>query len=399
MTGAAVTTSVVVVCHRPGPWLEPALASVAGQADEVVVVDNGSPGTEVAEAARRHGARLERSDRNLGFAPGVNRGVAVARGDVVALLNDDAQAGPGWLAAAARVLVDEEVAAVSPKLRFASTFAEVVVDDPARRYPPDPRPLGRCLYSATVAGTDVLAGLRGPGVHRLEEGVQQGEHRRWRWTTGPLPIHVPLDGGDPHDLASAIVLDGDPVPAARVVRIVNNAGSYLSAEGHGGDYGFGAVDDGRFDGAAERFAACGAAMAFRASTWRAVGPFAARFFCYYEDTDWCWRARLAGYRIAYDGSAVVDHVGGATSGGPERPEVVLMAQRNRMDTLTRNAPLAVVVAQARRLREPHQPPGLARAVAPRLPVALAERARLARHRKVRPVDVWRRWAGRDETWD
>ncbi|MST33585.1 glycosyltransferase, partial [Acidimicrobiaceae bacterium USS-CC1] len=63
-------TSVVIVCLQPGDWLEEAIASVVDQADQVVVVDNGSADGAASVVARRAGAAVVRSERNLGFAAG-----------------------------------------------------------------------------------------------------------------------------------------------------------------------------------------------------------------------------------------------------------------------------------------------------------------------------------------
>ena len=62
----------------------------------MVLVDNGSRSGAVA-AYGRSGVKLIRLAENVGFVSGVNAGVAAARGDVVALLNDDAVAEPNWL--------------------------------------------------------------------------------------------------------------------------------------------------------------------------------------------------------------------------------------------------------------------------------------------------------------
>ena len=66
-----------------------------------------------------------------------------------------------------------------------------------------------------------------------------------------------------------------------------------------------------------------------------------QFFAYNEDTDWCLRARLAGLRILYDPDASVRHRLSATSQGPSSPMVRLLAQRNALLCLVRNAPLGV----------------------------------------------------------
>lgn len=369
---------------------------MAGQCDEVVVVDNGSAGGEVGAAARSAGARVVRLPVNAGFPAGVNAGVSVAAGDVVALLNDDAMAEPGWLGSAERALADPTVGVVAPKLVFALPFAEVRFDDDARRIGDDSRMLGRALRTATVGGVDVLERLVGPGVYRLEDGELDGRVGPWRWTAGRAPIYVPLG---PDDDPSGVVIDGEDAPVVGRAHLINNAGSYLSTEGWGGDYGYLSPDDGRFDVAAERFGACGGAMVTRAETFRRVGPFAASFFAYYEDVDWCWRARLAGLRAVYEPAGVVRHVGGVTSGGPLAAAVAGLAARNRLLCLARNAPLGVAAAQVRRALGPGAEPGLRWELAARLPPTLAGRPSLARRRRrLSPAEVWDRWAGADETW-
>jgi GT2 family glycosyltransferase len=390
-----VSISVVIVAHRPHRWLRASLGSVLDDADDVVLVDNGSPGAEVSGTGRDLGARVLRVETNLGFTGGANLGMEAANGDVVALLNDDAMADPGWLATAAEVLGDDSVAAVAPKTLFAAPHLEVRFDDEPHWAPGDPRPLGRCLYRVTLEGRDVLPALVGPGIHGRESGRQGDRAATWRWTSGRGPFFVPLhDGDDP----STLVIDGEPAPVTGITTVVNNAGSYLSAEGHGGDYGFGAPDDGVFDEAGDRFAASGVAMAIRRETLLRLGYFAPRFFAYYEDSDWCWRAQLAGMRVRYDPRGVVRHVGGATSGGPRHAHVRFLAARNRLLTLARNAPLRVLGAQLPKALRERQQPSLPRSLAGRLPEVLVQRRRLARQWQRAPADVWREWAGVGETW-
>ena len=96
LAGTQVRTSVVVVSYRPGDWLARCLASVTSQADEVVLLDNGSEGTSASQIGMEAGVRVLRSPVNQGFAPAVNAGVRACRGEAIALLNDDAVAGAGW---------------------------------------------------------------------------------------------------------------------------------------------------------------------------------------------------------------------------------------------------------------------------------------------------------------
>jgi len=55
----------------------------------------------------------------------------------------------------------------------------------------------------------------------------------------------------------------------------------------------------------------GAAIWLRRSALDEVGGWDERYFMYLEDTDLCWRLRRAGWDVAYEPSAVVDHEQGA----------------------------------------------------------------------------------------
>jgi GT2 family glycosyltransferase len=387
-----VTASAIVVSYRPGQWLAPCLASVADQADQVVLIDNGSDGAVASVIGRRAGVEVVRSPVNLGFAPAVNLGARSATGDVLALLNDDATAGPNWLAAATAVLADPSVAAVGPKVVLARRYREIVLPDEEWRAPGDDRPLGRQVRSVQLNGTELLAGVAGPGLHRLED---DGQGDQWRWTAGPRPWYVPLpeDDGD-----ADIRIDDQSPPPGPVVRLVNSGGAFLDNRGYAGDIGADTADDGRFDVAGERFAVSGVAFATTMATWRRLGPFASRFFAYYEDIDWCWRAHLAGMKVLYDPSATVEHRRSASSGGEHQPEVRVMAERNRTLALVRNGPLHRV-ARGLSDRARNGPDGGVRAgIANLLPWGVASRVILARSWRVRPEEVWSRWAGVGVEW-
>jgi GT2 family glycosyltransferase len=384
-----VTTSVVILSYRPGPWLAEAVASVVDQADEVIVVDNGSPLAEASTIARASGARPLRSETNRGFTGGVNLGVEHATGDVVALLNDDAVAGPGWLTSATSRLADPGVAAVAPKVLLSGWYREVMFDDDDLIVPGDHRALGRMVHSVTVDGVDHLGVAVGAGLHPIEQSGSD----RWRWTSGRRPWYVPA-GPD-----TAVEIDGVPAPPGRSCRVVNSAGLYLRTDGYAGDIGFGAPDDGRFDTRADRFALSGAALAVRADTWRLLGGLAGPYFAYYEDIDWCWRAGLAGLRLVYDPTATVDHRRGATSGGADDPRVRVMAERNRTLTMVRNGPWDQVgAALVARWREGPDG-GVRRGIGRHLPWAVVSRGASLPRRRRHPAQIWDRWAGVDTAWD
>ena len=106
----------VVVCTRDRPVsLENCLDSLA-RLDypdyEVVVVDNASRGQAVRDVVLRSGFRYVREER-AGADWARNRGAAEARHDLIAYLDDDACASPGWLRAIARAFADPSVSAVT----------------------------------------------------------------------------------------------------------------------------------------------------------------------------------------------------------------------------------------------------------------------------------------------
>ena len=69
-----------------------------------------------------------------------------------------------------------------------------------------------------------------------------------------------------------------------------------------------------------------------------VGGFDERFFCYFEDVDLGFRLRLAGYKAIYVPDAVVDHVGGASSGGKRSDFAVYHGHRNLVWCFLKNMP-------------------------------------------------------------
>ena len=104
MTDAAAGTSESVAAVIPnwnrGDLLKTLLDNLRSQTrafNEVVVVDNGSTDDSV-QVAQEAGACVLRLERNLGFAPAVNRGIAAAKTDWIAILNNDVTLAPDWLA-------------------------------------------------------------------------------------------------------------------------------------------------------------------------------------------------------------------------------------------------------------------------------------------------------------
>lgn len=63
---------------------------------------------------------------------------------------------------------------------------------------------------------------------------------------------------------------------------------------------------------------CGASMMIRATVFEAIGGFDEGYFLYFEETDFCLRARRAGFPTWYVPASRVMHVGGQSTGVTER---------------------------------------------------------------------------------
>ena len=97
--------STIVVNWNRKELLRACLDSLARQTNvrfETIVVDNGSVDESADMAEKEFGALVIRNRENRGFCGANNQGIAAARGEYVALLNNDAEADAGWLVALRR---------------------------------------------------------------------------------------------------------------------------------------------------------------------------------------------------------------------------------------------------------------------------------------------------------
>jgi GT2 family glycosyltransferase len=382
---------LVVLNHDGGAQLERCVTSLLAldwprdQLD-IVVVDNASSDASADEVEQRHAdVRVERNPTNLGF-PGNNTALRDLSGvRYVGLVNNDAFVEPGWLAPLVDALdADEELGAVNGTLLFDAGFVDLRLegpsDAPSAR---DRRRLGVRISGVRVDGEErgrsalVIDGGWGPeptstgGVAEWTQswarmavpvavgGAARAPARRPEAEPGRWEVDVELSAATSHRVrldggAGEVEVEVTPQPAWYRVEVagdpyevVNNAGNDLRADGYGLDRGFGVARADWPDEPAEVFGWCGGAVLLRPSYLEQVGLFEESFFLYYEDVDLSWRGRARGWRYAYVPAAVAHHVH-AASGGVASALAMRYAERNRLVTLVRNAPVrltAVAVAR------------------------------------------------------
>lgn len=86
--------------------------------DEVIVVDNGSTVLPEAVCAAHPGVQLLH-EPTPGPGPARNRGIAAAKGDILAFIDADCIADPGWLEEAERAMADPEARILGGDVRIA----------------------------------------------------------------------------------------------------------------------------------------------------------------------------------------------------------------------------------------------------------------------------------------
>jgi O-antigen biosynthesis protein len=110
--------SVVMVTHGAWPCTEHALRSLVEHTHEpfeLIAVDNDSRDETPERLVGLRNVRVIWNDKNRGFGPASNQGVAMARGELLVLLNTDAFVHAGWLPPLLETISDPGVGAVVPR--------------------------------------------------------------------------------------------------------------------------------------------------------------------------------------------------------------------------------------------------------------------------------------------
>ena len=139
---------------------------------EVIVVDDGSKDACVSRTAESFpGTIVVRLARSRGFAVAANAGIGRATGDVVELLNDDAEVTPGWAEPSLARFANPQIVAVAPLVlihpetsktaypRIDSTGDEFDTGGFARKRAHNERLTENHLASGPVWGVSAAAGF------------------------------------------------------------------------------------------------------------------------------------------------------------------------------------------------------------------------------------------------
>jgi GT2 family glycosyltransferase len=226
--------SALIVSYNTRDLLLEAIGSVADEPMvETIVFDNASAdGSPEAVMERFPAVHLIRSPTNLGFAAGVNRAAAGARGEALLVLNSDARLLPGALDQLTSLLDHTPRAAlVSPSLRYpdgrpqAAAFrfpglAQIVLDlYPVPRLTDTPlngrihshvpapidHPLGACILIRHAAWRDVGPFDEGYFMYLEEvDWCRRARARGWQIWQQPAALAIHHGGSSTRQHAEAM---------------------------------------------------------------------------------------------------------------------------------------------------------------------------------------------------
>lgn len=323
---------VVIVNWRTPLLTERAARSLWPQlqaGDELVVVDNASASADPHDNSlahlRRLGAKLGsagparfglvQARRNGGFGYGVNLGARNLRQDALVLLNSDAYALEGFVDALTAPLGHDLVEATTARLLLEGRWR--LVDDGAK--PASPQSPGG-VGPNTPSGAE-SAGPQSPGAVEAQTEPTTDAPQ----STGSAQLRG-LDGG---------LWVSDPSG----VELINSTGNLVDACGNGYDRSWLTPAKQEHD-SPEVFGICGGACAISSHAWRQLGGMRQDLFMYYEDTDFSYRLRRAGYRVQYVRQAQARHAHAASSDSASEA-FTTWNTRNRLRVAARYAPASV----------------------------------------------------------
>ncbi len=117
---------------------------------------------------------------------------------------------------------------------------------------------------------------------------------------------------------------------------LDNAGSFLTKIGFLKHWGFMEKDREEFSEEREIFSAKGACMLIRKSITEKVGLFDPDFHSYFEESDFCWRVWLTGYKVIYYPQSMIYHKVGFTIKRLNVVDLNYHYYKNRICSLIKN---------------------------------------------------------------
>lgn len=118
--------------------------------------------------------------------------------------------------------------------------------------------------------------------------------------------------------------------------LLDNAGSFLTNSGFLEHWGYMKKDSREFNNAREVFSIKGACLLTRRGLIEKIGLFDEDFESYFEESDFCWRVWMQGYKIVYYPKTFIYHEVGFSSKKQNQYFVFFHSSKNRISSLIKN---------------------------------------------------------------
>ncbi|MBI2011802.1 glycosyltransferase family 2 protein [Candidatus Daviesbacteria bacterium] len=309
---------------------------------EIIVVDNNSKdkSKEILNkyANNYKNIKLIFLNKNLGFSRGNNVGIKKAKGEFVALLNNDCVVEKNWLKELVKIASkDKKIFAVNSKILLYQKFINIKFNISPKLIPVYSWLSKSKLYNGSASKLYYLPLWRISNYFRIEVPFEPYKDDYIEFTILFNSRGIKFE--DTTDLRNSIIFEnnllditniishGDDIEFQIVINTSNknilkkalnkvqNAGIMVFQDGYGRDIGaivsgnkqFHEYDVAQYNKEKEVYAACGAAVLYSKKILDKIGYLDESFFMYYEDVEISERARFAGFKSVYTPKAVVRH--------------------------------------------------------------------------------------------
>lgn len=196
--------------------------------------------------------------------------------------------------------------------------------------------------NGSTDGTQELATIKNKENLGFANGNNQGyekSHGKYIWLLNNDTLVKP-------DTLTTMVKYLDQNPKVAVIQpkirimdkpeLLDNAGSFLTRSGFLEHRGYLQHDGQEYNQVRDIFSAKGACMLIRKAVIEKVGLFDPDFGSYFEETDFCWRVWLTGYKIRYYPLTEILHKVGYTSKRMDPVGTNYASFKNRLCSLIKN---------------------------------------------------------------
>ncbi|MBN2073000.1 MAG: glycosyltransferase [Actinobacteria bacterium] len=382
--------SIVTVNYNGKIYLEKLFDSILSldypqEKLQIIMVDNNSTDDSIKFVRNRYPAvEIVALKENRGYAGGNNEGLKIARGDYIALVNNDCTVNPDWIRQMLPLFRQSSegsrIGAVGPKVVFYWPYIPLQMIARSADFKEDAKVLKNSRrLGVMVSGAGIRTRKTGKNLDRGQadgaeirylEGFYPAETdakgRVFRWTNESAVMALPIVDSDEdlvlklklssyltpnklklvigEEILSEIRLTRRPVNIVlKIPRnffkykkdIINSCGVKINRSLYSRDRGFCSFDDGQYSGIEEIFALSGSSFMADRRMFEDCGFFDEDFFTYYEDIDLFWRARLKGWKHFFTPNTTVRHHHCGT-GKEWSPEFTYYVLRNRLLMIYKN---------------------------------------------------------------